>query len=207
MQKTAPGAGSARNAAPRCLLCARRADSRTSPARNSAAVVAARCRVWPRPLIATPAGASSAEAERRPVTVLFADLCGYTRLSQQLDPEDIHQLLERFFGVVDAIVERFGGRVDKHVGDAVMAVFGAPVAHGDEPARAVRAAEAIQRAMPDIGALVGFETGHAYRDRCRRGCREWGGQRTASRLYGDWTVGQSRGASRRHRGRRRSRDG
>ncbi len=107
-------------------------------------------------LIATPAGASSAEAERRPVTVLFADLCGYTRLSQQLDPEDIHQLLERFFGVVDAIVERFGGRVDKHVGDAVMAVFGAPVAHGDEPARAVRAAEAIQRAMPDIGALSGL---------------------------------------------------
>src|SRR4030095_5893408 len=53
--------------------------------------------------------ARPAEAERRPVTVLFADLCGYTRLSQALDPEDIHQMLERFFGVVDAIVERFGG--------------------------------------------------------------------------------------------------
>src|SRR5439155_2751288 len=58
--------------------------------------------------------------------------------------------LERFFGVVDAIVARFGGRVDKHIGDAVMAIFGAPVAHGDEPARAVRAADAIQRAMADF---------------------------------------------------------
>ena len=110
----------------------------------------------PAPAVATPAGAPSAEAERRPVTVLFADLCGYTRLSQKLDPEDVHQVLERFFGVVDAIVERFGGRVDKHIGDAVMAVFGAPVAHGDEPSRAVRAADAIQRAMPDIGASSGL---------------------------------------------------
>src|SRR4029450_7848421 len=99
--------------------------------------------------------ASTAEAERRPVTVLFADLCGYTRLSQALDPEDIHHMLERFFGGGEAVDERFGGRVHKHIGDAVMAVFGAPVAHGDEPSRAVRAADAIQRAMPEIGALSG----------------------------------------------------
>jgi len=92
------------------------------------------------------------DAERRAVTVLFADLCGYTRLSQGLDAEDVHRLLERYFGVVDAIVDRFGGRVDKHIGDAVMAIFGAPVARGDEPSRAVRAADAIQRAMPEIGA-------------------------------------------------------
>jgi class 3 adenylate cyclase/tetratricopeptide (TPR) repeat protein len=97
----------------------------------------------------------SAEAERRPVTVLFADLSGYTRMSQSMDPEDVHGLLERFFGVVDAIVERFGGHVDKHIGDAVMAVFGAPVAHGDEPSRAVRAADAIQRAMPGMGLPSG----------------------------------------------------
>jgi class 3 adenylate cyclase/tetratricopeptide (TPR) repeat protein len=97
----------------------------------------------------------AAEAERRPVTVLFADLCGYTRLSQKVDPEDVHLLLERFFGVVDGIVERFGGRVDKHIGDAVMAVFGAPVAHGDEPTRAVRAADAMVHAMPDLDAPTG----------------------------------------------------
>jgi class 3 adenylate cyclase/tetratricopeptide (TPR) repeat protein len=104
---------------------------------------------------AAPSRAEAGDAERRPVTVLFADLCGYTRLSQSLDPEDVHAVLERYFGVVDAIVERFGGRVDKHIGDAVMAIFGAPVAHGDEPARAVRAAEAIQRAMSDVGSPLG----------------------------------------------------
>ena len=107
------------------------------------------------PALATQAGGDAAEAERRPVTVLFADLCGYTRLSQTQDPEDVHEMLERFFGAVGAIVERFGGRVDKHIGDAVMAIFGAPVAHGDDPARAVRAADAIVRAMPGVGAPSG----------------------------------------------------
>jgi class 3 adenylate cyclase len=92
------------------------------------------------------AGAVDAlEAERRPVTVLFADLTGYTRLSQALDAEDVHRLLEKFFAVVDGIVERFDGTVDKHIGDAVMAVFGAPVAHGDDPLRALRAGSEILR--------------------------------------------------------------
>ncbi len=104
---------------------------------------------------AAPASEESTETERRPVTVLFADLCEYSRLSQALDPEDVHRLLERFFAAAGAIVERFGGRVDKHIGDAVMAIFGAPVAHGDEPARAVRAADAIARAMPEICARSG----------------------------------------------------
>lgn len=96
-----------------------------------------------------------AEAERRPVTVLFVDVCGYTQLSQRLDPEDVHRLLEDFFAVVDGIVQRFGGHVDKHIGDAVMAIFGAPLAHGDEPARAVRAADAIQRAVREIEVEAG----------------------------------------------------
>ena len=68
------------------------------------------------------------EGDRRPVTVLFCDLVGFTRLSSQLDPEDVHTLLERFFTLVDAIVDRFGGTIDKHIGDAAMALFGAPVA-------------------------------------------------------------------------------
>ena len=102
-----------------------------------------------------PGVAPGDDAERRPITVLFADLCGYTRLSARLDPEDVHALLECYFGAVDGIVDRFGGRVDKHIGDAVMAIFGAPVAHGDEPSRAVRAAAAIQLAMPELGAPFG----------------------------------------------------
>ncbi len=103
----------------------------------------------------SPTAVAGDDAERRPVTVLFADLCGYTRLSERLDPEDVHALLERYFGAVDGIVDRFGGRVDKHIGDAVMAIFGAPVARGDEPSRAVRAAAAIQQAVPEVGAPFG----------------------------------------------------
>ena len=159
------------------------------------------------PTPATQTGSEAAEAERRPVTVLFADLCGYTRLSQKQDPEDVHRMLERYFGAVDAIVERFGGRVDKHIGDAVMAIFGAPVAHGDDPARAVRAADAIVRAMPDRRRAVGNRARRAYRHRDGRGRRERDGQRPASRLYGDRAVGQSRGAPCRHRGSGRSRAG
>jgi class 3 adenylate cyclase len=93
--------------------------------------------------------------ERRQVTVLFCDLVGYTQLSRQLDPEEVHGLLERFFARVDGIVQSFGGTVDKHMGDCVMAVFGAPVAHGNDPERAARAALAIRDAMPQLSAQVG----------------------------------------------------
>jgi len=72
------------------------------------------------------------DGERRPVTVLFADLVDYTRMSRALDPEDVHALLERYYATADEIVERFGGSIDKHIGDSVMALFGAPIAHGDD---------------------------------------------------------------------------
>jgi class 3 adenylate cyclase len=104
------------------------------------------------------AGARSrapATGERRQVTVLFCDLVGYTQLSRQMDAEEVHGLLERFFSRVDGIVESFGGTVDKHIGDCVMAVFGAPVAHDNDPERAARAALAIRDAMPDLGAKLG----------------------------------------------------
>ena len=93
--------------------------------------------------------------ERRQVTVLFCDLVGYTELSRQLDAEEVHALLERFFGRVDAIVQSFGGTVDKHIGDCVMAVFGAPVAHGNDSERAARAALAVRDAMPQLSAQLG----------------------------------------------------
>ena len=78
---------------------------------------------------------------------MFCDIVGYTRLSSRLDPEEVHALLERFFAVVDAAVDRYGGTVDKHIGDAVMALFGAPRAHGDDALRAARAALDIQSAV------------------------------------------------------------
>src|SRR5690242_4184031 len=89
----------------------------------------------------------SSAGERRQVTVLFADITGYTRLSSQIDPEELHALLGRYFGLVDRVIRDFGGTVDKHIGDAVMGVFGAPVSHGNDPERAVRAALGIHEAM------------------------------------------------------------
>jgi class 3 adenylate cyclase/tetratricopeptide (TPR) repeat protein len=102
---------------------------------------------------------AAADAERRQVTVLFADLAGYTEISRQVDAEEVHALLERFFERVDGIVARFGGAVDKHIGDCVMAVFGAPVAHGNDAERAARAALAIHEAMPGLGVELGRSIG------------------------------------------------
>jgi class 3 adenylate cyclase/tetratricopeptide (TPR) repeat protein len=100
-------------------------------------------------------GPTSPAGERRQVTVLFADLSGYTRLASQLDAEEMHGLLERFFTRVDRIVEGFGGSIDKHIGDCVMAVFGAPLAHDDDADRAARAALAIRDDMSRLGEEVG----------------------------------------------------
>jgi class 3 adenylate cyclase/tetratricopeptide (TPR) repeat protein len=98
---------------------------------------------------------SALEGEHRQVTVLFADLSGFTRLSAELGAEATHTLLNHYFEVVDRIVEDYGGSVDKHIGDNVMAVFGAPVAHSDDPQRAVRTALEIHRAMDSIGEKAG----------------------------------------------------
>jgi class 3 adenylate cyclase len=77
--------------------------------------------------------------------VLFADLSGFTALSERTDPEEIRSMVDRCMCAMSEVVERFGGAVDKVIGDALMAVFGAPVAHEDDPTRAVRAALEIQR--------------------------------------------------------------
>ena len=100
-------------------------------------------------------GPAEPAGERRQVTVLFADLAGYTALSGELDAEEVHALLGRFFERVDRLVEEHGGRVDKHIGDCVMAVFGAPLAYGNDAERAVRAALAVRDAMPAVSAEVG----------------------------------------------------
>jgi class 3 adenylate cyclase len=83
-----------------------------------------------------------ASGERRQV----ADLCGFTTLSRSLDPEEIGELVARFTAQVDGIVVGYGGTVDKHIGDAVMALFGAPRAH-DDSLRAVRAAQDIHATL------------------------------------------------------------
>jgi class 3 adenylate cyclase len=107
-----------------------------------------------------PAPAAEAAPDRagalRPVAVLFADLSGFTALSNRLPADEVHGLLDRFFQRADAAVARFGGTVDKHIGDCVMALFGAPVAHDNDAERAVRAALDIH----DGATALARELGH-----------------------------------------------
>src|SRR3954463_13646818 len=90
--------------------------------------------------------------ERRIVSVVFVDLVGFTSRSEQLDPEDVRAILAPYHSTVRDELESFGGVVEKFVGDAVMAVFGAPTSHGDDPERAVRAALAVREAVTALNA-------------------------------------------------------
>jgi class 3 adenylate cyclase/tetratricopeptide (TPR) repeat protein len=102
--------------------------------------------------------------ERKLVTVLFADLVGFTSRAERLDPEDVRALLGPYHARLRAELERFGGTVEKFIGDAVMALFGAPVAHEDDPERAVRAALAIREWVLEDGEphlRIGVNTGEA----------------------------------------------
>jgi predicted ATPase/class 3 adenylate cyclase len=101
--------------------------------------------------------------ERKIVTVLFCDLVGFTSRAESLDPEDVEALLGPYHARVRAELERHGGTVEKFIGDAVMALFGAPLAHEDDPERAVRAALAIKSFALDEGLelRVGVTTGEA----------------------------------------------
>jgi class 3 adenylate cyclase/tetratricopeptide (TPR) repeat protein len=119
-----------------------------------------------RPAAPTPAAA----AERRLVTVLFADLVGFTTISESRDAEDVREMLGRYFDTSREIVERYGGTVEKFIGDAVMAVWGAPVAREDDAERAVRAAldlvDGAQRIgqeaeVSDLALRAGVLTGEA----------------------------------------------
>ncbi len=130
----------------------------------------------------TPLGRASAAAarvaeereppttERRLVSVLFADLVGFTTLSESRDPEEVRDLLSRYFDESRRVVARYGGVVEKFIGDAVMALWGSPIAHEDDAERAVRAAlelTALVRGLgeevgaPDLRARAGVLTGEA----------------------------------------------
>jgi class 3 adenylate cyclase len=97
-------------------------------------------------------GEAPRREERRVVSVVFVDLVGFTSRSERLDPEDVRAILTPYHGTVRDELESFGGVVEKFVGDAVMAVFGAPTAHGDDPERAVRAALAVRDAVARLNA-------------------------------------------------------
>lgn len=117
------------------------------------------------PLEAAPAG-----EERKVVTVLFCDLVGFTAASDGVDPEDVRARIRPYHARLRQEIERYGGTVEKFIGDAVMAVFGAPIAHEDDPERAVHAGLRILEAISDLNEVdpalrlqvrVGIETGEA----------------------------------------------
>ena len=97
--------------------------------------------------------ADAAREERKVVSVLFADLVGFTSRAEQMDPEDVRAILEPYHARLRTELERRGGTVEKFIGDAVMALFGAPTAHEDDPERAVRAALAIRDWIREEGEL------------------------------------------------------
>ena len=105
------------------------------------------------------------QAERRLVSVLFADLVGFTTASEGRDAEDTRELLTRYFDTARTTIERYGGTVEKFIGDAVMAVWGAPIANEDDAERAVRAALELVSAVPELdpglAARAGVLTGEA----------------------------------------------
>jgi len=103
--------------------------------------------------------AGSLPEERRNATVLFADLSGYTAVAERLDPEAVKSFVDRALRRLGQEVVRYGGTVDKYIGDNVMAVFGAPVSHEDDPERAVRAGLAMQAAMDEINTDIEAATG------------------------------------------------
>jgi class 3 adenylate cyclase/tetratricopeptide (TPR) repeat protein len=114
--------------------------------------------------LATPA-ATPAVAERRLVSVLFADLVGFTLFAEERDAEDVRDTLTRYFEIATDVITRYGGTVEKFIGDAVMAVWGAPTAREDDAERAVRAGldlvDAVRTLGPGIQARAGVLTGEA----------------------------------------------
>jgi class 3 adenylate cyclase/tetratricopeptide (TPR) repeat protein len=103
--------------------------------------------------------APEAEGERKHVTVLFSDLSGYTSMSEKLDPEELKEIMSRIFGDIAQVVTKYEGFIEKFVGDAVMAIFGVPRAHEDDPIRAIKVAreihELVDALSPEVEKRIG----------------------------------------------------
>ena len=170
------------------------------------------------PEVGFPAQSPQMAEERRLVTILFSDVAGSTALGEELDPEDLRALLGRYYAIAKDVVAEHGGTLEKFIGDAVMAVFGLPTAHGDDAVRAIAAAEQLRdrvRAEPQLGdklpIRIGLNTGEvvATRDgssgdflvtgdavntaaRLQQLADPWAivcGERTASAAAGHFTFG------------------
>ncbi len=108
---------------------------------------------------------SSIEGERKLVTVFFADVADYTSVSEKLDPEKVHQIMDGTFKIIMDEIHKYEGTINQFTGDGVMALFGAPVAHEDHAQRACYAALSIQKAMIAYGEKIKKDTGVAFKMR------------------------------------------
>ncbi|HEY8169750.1 MAG TPA: adenylate/guanylate cyclase domain-containing protein, partial [Candidatus Limnocylindria bacterium] len=107
------------------------------------------------PHCGAPIGETSGPTEERKlVTLLFADVTGSTALAEELDAEEVRELMAAYFDLAREEIEARGGTVEKFVGDAVMAAFGVPVAHEDDPPRALRSALAIHERLGELNARL-----------------------------------------------------
>ena len=143
--------------------------------------------------------ASTPRRERKVVTVVFCDLVGFTQRAETLDPEDVDAFLGPYHERVRSELERYGGTVEKFIGDAVMALFGAPVAHEDDPERAVRAALAIRDwalEHEDVQVRIAVTTGEALIRwmRAQRRARVWPPATSSTRLRACRTLRRSTGS-------------
>jgi class 3 adenylate cyclase len=108
---------------------------------------------------------SALEGERKQVTVLFADMAGFTAWARRLDPEVVHEVMDHCFRLMTAEVHRFDGTINQYTGDGVMALFGAPIAPEDSPRRAVHAALGMQHALQDFGRELAAQRGFSVQMR------------------------------------------
>jgi class 3 adenylate cyclase/tetratricopeptide (TPR) repeat protein len=152
----------------RCPSCGEANPERAKFCLNCGAVLAA-------PAVAT-------GETRRVVTIVFADMAGSTAIGERLDPEALRRVQARYFDAMAAVIERHGGTVEKYIGDAVMAVFGIPRLHEDDPVRAVRAASEMQTALDDLNERLRAD--HDVEVRIRIGVN------TGEVVAGDPSAGQ-----------------
>jgi class 3 adenylate cyclase/tetratricopeptide (TPR) repeat protein len=131
----------------------------------------------------SPLTASEGNEVRKTVTVLFSDVTGSTSLGERLDPESLRSVMSRYFDLARTVVERHGGTVEKFIGDAVMAVFGVPVAHEDDALRAVRASTEIREELAGLNDAL--ERGSGVRLETRTGVN------SGEVVAGDPSFGQS----------------
>jgi class 3 adenylate cyclase len=108
---------------------------------------------------------SSIEGERKLVTVLFADVANYTAMSEKLDPEEVHRIMDGCFKILMDEIHKYEGTINQFTGDGIMALFGAPVAHENHAQRACYAALGIQRAIGEYGTKIEHDTGLSFKMR------------------------------------------